>query len=363
MTDPRPLRKLGCFALGLLMAAVVWRLDRLVASQASVSIFFLLPICFVAWFCGGAWAYAMSFISAAAWLQADLAEGRPYAHWFIPYWNAGVRLGFFVIVTVLSGLIAKLRRLNDRERETSELKSRMVTLVSHEFGNFLTTFRLSLTVLRESDGTGPSAERERCYATLDRVYTHLSGAVANFLNLNRIESGKFVPRLRPTTLRTLVHATISQMGPLIEHRKVELRLDFPAQPVAVKADPDALSVILSNVIGNAFKYTPDGGSVTVRVVLEPAGTAALLAVEDTGIGIPAADLPLVSSGHFRAEAAQKEGKGFGVGLKVAHALLESQGASLKIESAFGRGSRVSFLLPLWTGPEPLPSEQEKENKG
>ena len=349
MKESRRLSKPVFFTLGLALAAAVWGLDKLAAAQVSMSIFYLLPIGFVAWFCGGAWAYAMSIISAAAWLQADMSTGRVYSHWLIPYWNAVVRLGFFIVVAALSALITRLRRLNDREHELSELKSGMVSLVSHEFGNFLTTFKLSLTILQESEGPEPSAQRQRCYATLERVYTHLAGAVANFLNLNRIESGRFVPHLRQTSLRTLIHATIAQMGPLIENKKVELRLDFPSEPVPVKADPDALSVIMSNLIGNAFKYTPAGGVVTVRIAVDGPKAAARVSVEDTGIGIPEADRRLIASGYYRAEGGRQVAKGFGVGLKVTRELLESQDARLEIESEPGRGSTFSFRLPRWNG--------------
>jgi signal transduction histidine kinase len=333
------------FALGLVMAAAVWKADRLVAAQVSLAVVYLLPIGFVAWFCGGAWAYAMAFTSAAAWLQADMAVGRHYSHWFIPYLNGMMRLIFFIVVTAMSSLIARLRKLKDQEHELSELKSGMVSLVSHEFGNFLTTFKLSLTILKESESGEMSAQRRHCYDILDRVYAHLSSTVANFLNLNRIESGRFSPHLRKTALRTLVHATVAQMGPLIENKNVELRLDFPAVCVPVKADPDVLSVIMSNLIGNAFKYTPAGGTVTVRIALE--SETAEVDVEDTGIGIPEADQRLIASGFYRSDGGRKIAKGFGVGLKVTRELLESQGARLDIKSEPGHGSRFSFRLPLW----------------
>ena len=78
MRAPARLTPAVKFAFGLVMLATVWDIDRLVATQVSMSIFYLLPIGFVAWFCGGAWAYAMSLLSAAAWLQVDLATGRVY---------------------------------------------------------------------------------------------------------------------------------------------------------------------------------------------------------------------------------------------------------------------------------------------
>jgi signal transduction histidine kinase len=135
------------------------------------------------------------------------------------------------------------------------------------------------------------------------------------------------------------------MGPVVESKKVELRLDLPPHPVPAKADPDALSVIMTNLVGNAFKYTPAGGTVTVRVEAGP--DTALVSVEDTGIGIPKADQERVASGFYRAEGGRRTAKGFGVGLKVTRELLESQGSRLEIESEPGRGSKFSFSLPLW----------------
>jgi signal transduction histidine kinase len=344
LSDPR-LPRPAYFALGLAMIAAIWRLDRLVAGQVSLAVFYLLPVGFVAWFCGGAWAYAVSIISSAAWLQAETASARTYSHWFIPYVNAAMRLILFLVVTAGTILVTRLRGLNDRERELSELKSDMVSLVSHEFGNFLTTFNLSLTILKDTEPGEASETRKHCYATLDRVYAHLTAAVQNFLNLNRIESGRFVPHFRETRLRTLIHTTIAQMGPIIDKKNVALNLDFPARPVPVKADPDALSVIMSNLIGNALKYTPAGGSVTVRIAVEK--DAVEVGVEDTGIGISEDDLNQITTGFYRAESGRQSAKGFGVGLKVTRELLESQDARLVIKSEPGRGSQFSFRLPLW----------------
>jgi signal transduction histidine kinase len=138
---------------------------------------------------------------------------------------------------------------------------------------------------------------------------------------------------------------------------VELRLDFPNSPVPVNADPDALSVVMSNLIGNAFKYTPDGGTVTIRITTEPSAARARVSVEDTGIGISEADLAKITSGFYRTEGGRQAARGFGVGLKVTRELLESQHSKLEIDSAPGRGSTFSFQLPLWMeGQAPVDAE-------
>jgi signal transduction histidine kinase len=339
--------KIASFAGALAATAVVWQADRVTPPELNVTIFYLVPVGFVSCFCGDGWSYVMAVIAAAAWLQADVTTGPPMAIAF-HCWNAFVRLIVFLLVSVLSRDIFRLRRLNEKEHAVSELKSELVSMVSHEFGNYLTIYNLSLANLKETEGGGDAALRQKCYANLDRVYSHLSGAVANFLNLHRIESGRFAPHLGEMSLRTAIHATLAEMGPLIEDTKVELTLDFPPETVRVKADPDAVSVIMSNLIGNAYKYTPAGGKIAVRVAAEPSIGTALVTVEDSGIGISEADLRMITSGYYRAGRGKKAAKGFGVGLRVTRELLETLGSRLEIESRLGAGSKFSFRLPLWT---------------
>jgi two-component system phosphate regulon sensor histidine kinase PhoR len=338
-------------SIGAVLLALIWRIDLIVATQVSLAVFYLIPIGYVSWFCGEPWSYATAFLSAAAWLQADLALGHQYSHWFIPYVDASTRLGWFLIFTAMSRIVQQLRRLNDVEREASKLKSDMVALVSHEFGNSLTTLRLALTLLRESTGENAEAERAEHYAVLERVIAHLSATSANFLNLNRLVGGHFQPHLKLTRLRRVTREALAMLEPAIERRNVTLVLDLPSVGVPVRADPDAMSIVMTNLIGNAFKYTPDGGTITIRIAVDNAApAAALVSVADTGIGIAPEDLKKILSGHYRTREAKRIAKGYGVGLRVVSELLDSQDSALGVESEPGKGSRFYFRLPLWEGP-------------
>ena len=353
------------FAIGLVLLAVICYFDVCLGPQMSMSVFYLIPIGYICWYGGDVWGYAMALIASIAWLGQDLiVKGmgnnslrivRMHSLGF-QYWNTFIRLGFFAIVAGLTNSTIRLRRLYDAEHEVSELKSNLVSLVSHEFGNMLTIFRLGLTFLRESDEAEPPAARLQHYAMLERVYANLSSNVANFLNLNRIESGRFVPHIGRTSLRAQVHAMIALLDPICASKHISLTITMPPGPLLVAADPDALMVVLSNLIGNAFKYTPDGGSVTVSVVREPPDTA-LVVIQDTGMGIPQKDLPLIASGYYRAEGGRQAAKGYGIGLKVVRDLLETHRSCLEVDSTPGHGSRFSFRLPLWRGQIP-PTNRE-----
>ena len=344
MSDSARLPKTAYFALGLAMTAIVGYVDSL-TPDALMSFFYLIPIVFVSWFCGNTYGFSISAISVVGWFYVDITTGttvRPFVH----YWNTFEHLGIFFATNVFVSLLLQQRRVSEKEREVSELKSNLVSLVSHEFGNMLTIFRLGLTNLMESEDAAPSAERLQHYSMLERVYTHLSSATANFLNLNRIESGRFIPHIRKTSLLTQVHSVIALQSTTFESKRIALTTAIPPGPVFVAADPDALTVVLVNLIGNAIKYTPNSGSVSVRVVLELPDEA-FVTIEDTGIGISKEELPLIASRYYRTKDGQRAAKGYGVGLRVVHDLLENQNSRLEIDSTPGKGSRFSFRLPLW----------------
>lgn len=347
-------------SIGLILLAGIFCIDIIRGPQVSMLLFYLIPIGYVCWYGTEKSSYLMAWIAALAWLGQDLISKdwgdsslrHLRIHSFdFQLWDAFVRFGIFAIIAALTNLAIRLRRLYDAEHEVSELKSNLVSLVSHEFGNMLTIFRLGLTLLRESDEIEPSAERLQHYAMLERVYANLSAAVSSFLNLNRIEAGRFIPHIGKTSLRERIYGMIALLDPIHTSKHIALTTAMPSGPLLVAADPDALTVILSNIMGNAFKYTPDGGAVSVSVLLEASETV-IIAIADSGIGISQTDIPHITSGFYRAEGGKGAAKGFGVGLKVVQDLLAAQNSRLEIESSPGRGSRFSFRLPLWRGQIP-----------
>ncbi len=330
-------------AFALAMMAAVWALDFLTGSEISFSIFYLIPIAIVAWHLGTRAAILMAVLGAVLWLVAELQGGRLYAHPAVVYWNALVRLGFFVIV---SQLLVAVHRLLQVQREASALKSSMMSFVSHEFMNALNTLKLAVALLSDSDPAGATADHAASYAAIDAVLRHLTATAANFLNLERLDGGRLRLDLRPTLVPTLVHEILALMQPLADRKHVEVRFETPSQPVPAKADADALALVLSNLVGNAIKYTPPGGRVTIRVQ-RTAGATLTVSVADTGIGIDATEQAAVLHGSYRTSAGKSVAGGYGVGLRVCRALLHSHGSMLELESQAGRGSRFSFALPVW----------------
>lgn len=335
--------------MGFALVVMLWLLEFNTPPEIGFSIFFIIPIGLVVWRVGGPWNYIMPIVCSIAWYTAEAAEGRVYSHWEYGCWNALVRLGFFSIFSYM--LIILRRNLvgekssREQAEEVSRLKSNMIGLVSHEYGNVLTHLKLSTFLLRESEPAPVEESRAKTYEMLGRAIEHLRTTTANFLNLNRLESGQLQLHILSKPVNFVASETLNYMQPLIDAKHLSLKLDLPPAALVANVDSEALALIMSNLITNAIKYTK-AGTITVRVA-EDAGPPArvLFSVQDTGIGIPAADLDRVLTG-FRTKESQKVAKGFGIGLKLIKELIERHGSHLQIESELGKGSRFFFYLPV-----------------
>jgi signal transduction histidine kinase len=128
-------------------------------------------------------------------------------------------------------------------------------------------------------------------------------------------------------------------------KQIALKCDLPFEVLAVRATEEGLTRVLENLIGNAIKYTPQGGSVCVQVVERPVG--AVITISDTGIGIPREDLPHLWKDFFRARNARRAGIiGTGLGLSIVKLLVEHFGGRISVSSVEGEGTTFKLTLPL-----------------
>lgn len=243
----------------------------------------------------------------------------------------------------------RLNLQHGKELELSRFKTRLVSLISHEVGNALATIQGASGVLQETEG-GPPEEREHLYRMLAGNVRSLALGMQNILNMGRIESGRFAMNPRPTDVRALLRESLEQLDILRLRKGIEIRLEFDEAPLA-RADPDALSLVLTNLLGNAIKYTPQGGRITVGIRRE--GAQVRVAVSDSGIGISREETERVLAGYYRTERGIAAAKGFGIGLSLVQQILEAHESRLEIESQPGKGSRFSFLLAA-CDPDPRP---------
>jgi len=169
--------------------------------------------------------------------------------------------------------------------------------------------------------------------------------VEGLLHLSRADAGVLRMDRRPVNLQALLEDVVGTVRPLAESRSVNLRVDSAA-PVQVAGDPDHLRRLFLNLVDNGIKYTPGGGSVKVSIHKD--GTWACVGVKDSGIGVAPEDREKIFRRFYRADRARSQGGGgSGLGLAIAKSITETHGGRIEVESAEGRGSQFTVLLPLW----------------
>jgi signal transduction histidine kinase len=328
------------FVLGSLCG--IGFLDYTTGEEYSFSVFYLIPVSFAAWRSGRRTGVAVSLVSAAVWIGIDfLIDHQKDGHPQISYWNSLVGCGFFLIVSVL---ISALNRTFKAERAASELKTRMVSFVSHEINNSLASMNLALTLLQEDNLASSPVERKRMYEVLGRVYSVIRQTSANFLNQARMQEGRFAMDIVMTDPLKIISETVALISPLTTDKALAVNISAPKSPVLVLADPDALLLLMTNLVGNAVKYTPKNGKISIRLIRERG--KALFEVEDTGIGMSEDELERINTPYHRTDDGKKHAKGFGIGLNLCRELLQAHGSSLRIESKKGSGTKISFTLPV-----------------
>jgi two-component system phosphate regulon sensor histidine kinase PhoR len=249
-----------------------------------------------------------------------------------------LRLGAeeIAVVMVLHDL-TELRRLE-------QVRTEFVANVSHELRTPLTAIQGYLETLL----AGALEDRAHARRFLEIVARHTErlGRLLNDLtDLSNIELGKVSLRLEPTALGDVVDSVIGIIRPRAESGGVTLETTLAPGVPAVKADRDRLVQILINLVDNAVKYTPAGGHVTVSAQAATSGMVDI-AVRDTGVGIPAADLPRITERFYRVDKARsRELGGTGLGLAIVKHLVIAHGGVLRIESEVDKGTTVRVTLP------------------
>ena len=251
----------------------------------------------------------------------------------------------------LEGLVA------DRTAELARLnedKSRLFANVSHEFRTPLTLTIGPLEDLR--DGLyGPLPADARQPVTLAiRNARRLLDLVGQILDVAKLDAHAIDLSTRRVDLTVVVGRAVEAFHPLAERLGVRLALDAPAAPVAVDLDVGQFDKVVTNLLSNAFKFTPPGGEV--RVELAADGDQAVVSVSDTGPGIPPDALPHVFDRFYQAdESAGARAPGTGIGLSLAQELAQLHGGTIEAESRVGAGSRFVVTLPQATGDGELAS--------
>jgi signal transduction histidine kinase len=240
---------------------------------------------------------------------------------------------------VAERLNARLDKLAAAEKEQIQF----IADVSHELRTPLTVLRGSLEVALEEERTAEEYREAIGNALLE--VRHLTRISQNLLFLTRGESGRVTLSFANLDLGRFAADTVREISPLADDRGLALTVSVPEQPVYVFADSGRLQQVLHNLLENALRYTESGGRVDVRVEKSP-GEARLI-VADTGVGIPAEDLPYVFERFFRSKASRRVNPGgSGLGLSIVRWIVAAHKGHVTAESEVGKGSKFEVALPV-----------------
>lgn len=255
-------------------------------------------------------------------------------------------------------LVASFNAMSAQVAATSRSQRRLLANVAHELRTPLTTVRGYAHALRDG-GVEVPAERERAAGAIVAEAERMGRLVAELLDLSRLESGQVALRFAAVGVASALAATVARFAPEAAARGVRLAVDGDGmvEDLRVWADEERLAQILDNLVGNAVRHTPGGGSVLLSAEPMPAGGRAAamvrLRVRDSGEGIPPEEVERVFERFARGATAV--GSGFGLGLAIVRELVAAHGGTVGVVSEVGVGTTFTVDLPTASGitQEPL----------
>ncbi len=227
-------------------------------------------------------------------------------------------------------------------REMDENNMKFIGIASHELKTPLTAIKANIDfILSEKEGKIP--ENLKSYlVTIQRNTNRIQMRMDQMLDLSRMKSNRLFFNREPILVAEVIGGYISEVTPVEKHLSVQVGI---SQDLPVYADRNALHDIFINLLSNAFKFTPDGGQVSVLASRQD--RSILFEIKDSGVGIPEDKLQMIFDEFYQVEGGKYGGTG--LGLAIAKRLVEEQGGNIWVESQLGKGSAFYFTLPLSAG--------------
>jgi signal transduction histidine kinase/DNA-binding response OmpR family regulator len=291
---------------------------------------------------GGTWQYDA--------VPAEVAEALPHG---VPLLVGERRLGLLLVESTDSSLLEELAsrasmalenaRLYERLQEASRRKDEFLAMLSHELRNPLAPIRTAMEVIRRVAPPDPTLALAR--EAVDRQVSHLVRLVEELLDVSRISEGRIALKKEQVELAKVIGHSLDTVRPLIEARNQRLVLSLPARPVWLFGDFVRLAQVVSNLVNNSAKYTPEGGRI--EVTAEARDGEAQIVVRDDGEGIDAQLLPRVFELFVQGERSLDRSQGgLGLGLTLVKRLVElHDGRVQALSDGPGRGAEFRVTLP------------------
>ena len=328
-------------------------------------LFFVPAVALASWY-GGRGPSALA--TALSLLLIDLNFFAPNGSLSIDRVEGLEIIAFLVVAATITGTMdalhralalaetraAQLKLLNDevarsydverQKRHDAELlahaREDALGLVAHDLRNPLSLIITTADLLLE-EKIEPARQRELLQVAM-RSGKQMNRLIEDLLDTVRLQAGKFSLDLEDLTLASIFRQASESLRPAAEKREIRFEIIPPGDGIVVRADPLRVSQLVGNIVGNAIKFTPEGGRVTLKAA--PDGDRVLIQVTDTGPGIPPSDIPHLFDSFWQAR--NNDHRGVGLGLAIAKGVVEAHGGKIWCESTVGAGSTFSFTLPM-----------------
>ncbi|MCL4818714.1 MAG: HAMP domain-containing histidine kinase [Vicinamibacteria bacterium] len=347
-------------ALGLI-APIAW-VDYVTGPDIGFSLFYLVPIVTSAWLLGRVSGLIVAVGGSVGWFVADLLWHVSGA-WWISAWNAATRLLIYVSLALLTAhvradrdvLTERARALDEanraleaRRQQQLALKDQVLSHVSHELRTPLTAIYQFVTLLADGLAGELSATQQEYLQVVLRNVRQLRTMIGDLLESTRAETGKLLVEPRAVDAGGLITDLVRTLRSVAAEKGLALDTQLDPELPAVRADPARLRQVVTNLLDNALKFTPPGGSVRVEAARDPeqAGFARIV-VEDSGRGMSADVLDHIFDRLYQVEGVDDAARrGLGLGLYICRELVERQGGRIWATSVPGEGSTMTFTLPF-----------------
>ncbi len=256
-----------------------------------------------------------------------------------------------LMMSQLAGMLAeRIKHTNAELRESERVRDNLIHMIVHDLRNPITALMGGLDVLLMTLSGKINDDEKRLLQNSRHSNQILLRLVNEILDINKMEAGKFELKLAQVNVADLVIQNTETMQPAAELEGQYLEVALSTTETFINCDANLIGRVIANLLTNAFKYTPEGGTITTSLEVHPTDNTLTISVIDTGPGIPPEYQQTIFEKFTQVKGYEGKRRGTGLGLTFCKMVIEAHGGKIWVESEMGKGSRFSFTLPL-SGPE------------
>ncbi len=235
-----------------------------------------------------------------------------------------------------------------KQRELDDIKNKFISNLTHELRTPVVAMQKAITLLLGQSGKSAGHLNETQINFLNivsRNLSHLSHLVEDLLDIAKIESGKLRVKIVWSRLDKIINDACDSLDTWAQSKDIRMIKNIDTTFPEIPMDPHKMTQVLNNLIGNAIKFTPEGGKITITSSRHPDGTKVQVSVADTGVGIAKENISKLFQ-RFEQFGDQQGISGTGLGLSIAKEIVERHGGEITVQSVLKKGSTFTFTLPI-----------------